>query len=68
MTAPAPSLPPHPPAPSSSPPPRTPESLPKEEGSTLLSYALAVTAVVVALLAQRLLWPYMASGPFLAFF
>ncbi|RKH22482.1 hypothetical protein D7V77_26820, partial [Corallococcus sp. CA041A] len=60
MTAPAPSAPPHPPVPPSSPSPRAPESFQKQEGSALLSYGLATAGVLVAFLAQRLLWPYMS--------
>ncbi|RKH70877.1 histidine kinase, partial [Corallococcus aberystwythensis] len=68
MTVPAPSVPPHPPPPPSSPLPHTPGAPEKEERSMLLSYGLAVAGVGVALAAQHLLWPYMSSAPFLAFF
>ncbi|NOK16390.1 ATP-binding protein [Corallococcus carmarthensis] len=68
MTAPAPSVPPHPPVPPSSLPPHPPEAFQKEEGSALLRYGLAVVSVGVAFLVQRALWPIMASTPYLAFF
>ncbi|MBZ4333914.1 DUF4118 domain-containing protein [Corallococcus sp. AS-1-12] len=68
MTAPAPSSPRYPPVHPSSSPPRAPGPLRKEGGSALLNYGLALAAVLVAFSAQRLLWPYMSSAPFLAFF